>query len=122
MQNSGLKGRATMSLIRHVGKIMNSLPPAIEEVLEKVKFNSDAPPLRHLTEDEGEFDEHEDEEGLGEDQPQGHPASGTPPGTPPPLDPAEQSVPMPFSLMQRACMGTPLVDQQIPPNLPRTGW
>ena len=43
---SDLTSRAAMSLIRHVGKIMNFLPDAITETLGRVTFNSDAPPLR----------------------------------------------------------------------------
>ena len=44
IQNSKLNGWAAMSLIRHVGKIMD----------DQVQFNSEAPPLRHSIEDETE--------------------------------------------------------------------
>ena len=82
IQRTELNKRAAMSLIRHVGKIMSSLPDAIRQTLNTVTFNPEAPPMRFLPEDEAEYEEDEDQE-AGETQPQGLPSSGTPPGTPP---------------------------------------
>ena len=49
--------------------------------------------MRILPEDEAEFEEDEDEEAVDQTQPQGLPASGTPPGTPPVWNPRESSAP-----------------------------
>ena len=78
--------RAAMSLIQRAGKVIAFLPEAIKQTLLVVRFNSEAPPMRDLPEDEAEFEE---EDVQDEGEPQGLPASGTPPGPPPPWNPRE---------------------------------
>ena len=51
---------------------MNFLPAAITETLGRVQFNSDAPPLRGLPEDEAEYEEGDMDESPDGNQPQGH--------------------------------------------------
>ena len=85
--------KAAMKLIRHAGKFITQLPEAIAQVLQVVQFTALAPPTEDLH-DSPAVDEHqaeyEENESL-EDEPQGLPASGTPPGPPPPWNPRETS-------------------------------
>ena len=48
--------RAALITIKHAGKYINCLPNAIQQVLQQVKFNSDAP-SREPPEDQAEFEE-----------------------------------------------------------------
>ena len=56
-------------------------------MLQHVQFNSEAPSIRDLPEDQAEFEE----DVPLEEEPQGVPSAGTPPGTPPPWNPREAS-------------------------------
>ena len=81
IQDTGLTRLASLQMIRHVGKIMNSLADAITEILKEVEFDPEAPPMN----DDAEYELNEEE--PDEQMPQGLPSSGTPPGPPPPLKP-----------------------------------
>ena len=120
IQRTELNSRASLSLIRHVGKIMKFLPDAITETLKRVQFNPEAPPLRNLPEDEAEYEEYDVDDGPVGDQPQGLPSAGTFPGTPLPMDPHE--LPMPISLIQRPQASTTSIQGPDPPNLPPNRW
>ena len=76
--------RAAMVQIKHAGKFITHLPDAIQQILQSVKFNSEATPMRDLPDHPAEFEE--EDVPVGEET-QGVPSSGTPPGTPPPWDP-----------------------------------
>ena len=91
IKRTGLTNRAALSMISHVGKIMSHLPAAITQTLGRVDLNPEAPPIRFQAEDEAEFEE-EPEDGRAS-QPQGLPASGTPPDPPPMRDPGEPPIP-----------------------------
>ena len=86
IQNAVPDKRAAMSLIQRAGKIIACLPDAIKQTLLVVQFNSEAPSVRDQPEDEAEFEE---EDVQVEGEPQGLPASRTPPGPPPPWNPRE---------------------------------
>ena len=79
--------KAAMTLIKHAGKFITHLPTAIQQVLQAVQFNSEAPPMRDLADHQAEYEEH----APPEEEPQGPPSSGTPPGPPPPWNPRETS-------------------------------
>ena len=116
IQDTGLTRLAAMQMIRHVGKIMNSLPDAITEILKEAEFDPEAPPMRHHHDDEAEYELNEKE--PDEPMTQGRPSSGTPPGTPPPLNPGK----MPIPTFRRTQPGTPPVRGPEPPNLPPNKW
>ena len=86
--------RAAMSLIKRVGKIMSSLPEAIKQTLQLVEFNSEAPPMRDLPEDEAEFEE-DMEQDVAEESP-GLPASGTPSRSSTSVEPERKSFHHPY--------------------------
>ena len=78
-----------MALIRHAGKFITQLPAAIEQVLQVVQFTALAPPTGS-TQDHPTMDEHQaeyEENEPPEEEHQGPPSAGTPPGTPPPWNP-----------------------------------
>ena len=49
--------RAAMVLIKQAGKFITCRPDAIQQVLQNVQFNPEAPPMRGLPEDHAEFEE-----------------------------------------------------------------
>ena len=67
-----------MVLIKHAGKFITCLPDAIQQVLQNVQFNPEAPPMRDLPEDHAEYEE----DVPVEEDVQGPPSSGTPPWNP----------------------------------------
>ena len=77
-----------MVLIKHAGKFITHLPDAIHQILQSVEFNSEAHTMRDLPDHPAEFEE---EDVQVEEEPQGVPSSGTPPGPPPPWNPKETS-------------------------------
>ena len=108
-----------MSLIKHVGKIMSSLPDAIKQTLKTVNFNPEAPSMRFLPEDEAEFEEDDEQEEV-DTQPQGLPSSGTPPGIPPAWNPRERDT---STLRQgRIQEAVQRIEGPQPPNIPATKW
>ena len=97
---------------------MNSLPDAITEILKEVEFDAEAPPMRYHHDDDDDAEYELSEEEPDEHMPPGLASSGTPPGTPPPLNPGE----MPMPTFRRAQPGTPPVRGPDPPNLPPNKW
>ena len=72
--------KAAMALIKHAGKFITHLPTAFQQVLQVVQFTALAPSTRDLEDHQAEYDEDEPPE----EEPQGPPSSGTPPGPPAP--------------------------------------
>ena len=107
--------KAAMTLIKHAGKFITHLPTAIEQVLQVVQFNSQAPPMRDLDEHQAEYEE----EAPPEDETQGPPSSGTPPGPPPPWNPRETSSTGQLGRVQEAVQRI-----EAPPivNVPTPKW
>ena len=81
--------KAAMAQIRHAGKFIIQLPTAIEQVLKVVQFTALAPPTRDVTDHQDDHQAEYEEDGPPEEESQGLPASGTPPGPPPPWNPRE---------------------------------
>ena len=113
--------KAAMSLIRHAGKFITQLPAAIEQVLQVVQFTALAPPTGEMH-DPPAMDEHQaeyEENESPEEEPQGLPASGTPPGPPPPWNPRETSSTSRTGRVQDAVQrieGPPII------NVPAPKW
>ena len=108
--------RAAMVQIKQAGKFITHLPDAIQQILQSVKFNSEAPPMRDLPDHPAEFEE--EDVPFGEET-QGVPSSGTPPGTPPPWDPKET-----FSTRRTGKVKETVQRFEAPPtsNVPAPKW
>ena len=108
-----------MVSIRHAGKFITQLPTAIEQVLQVVQFTALAPPTgdRHdhptMDDHQAEYSENESPE----EEHQGPPASGTPPGTPPLWNPRETTSTSRTGRVQEAVQrieGPPIVSVPAP--------
>ena len=108
-----------MTLIRHAGKFIAQLPTAIEQVLRVVQFTALAPTTGescgHPTMDDhqAEYEENESPE-VEQQEP---PASGTPPGTPPPWNPRKTASDGRIGRVQEAVQrieGPPIVSVPTP--------
>ena len=103
-----------MTTIKHAGKFINCLPTAIQQVLQHVQFNSDAP-SREPPEDQAEYEE----DPPLEEEPQGVPSAGTPPGTPPPWNPREVSSTSRTGRVQKAVQR---IEAPQTSNVPAPKW
>ena len=117
--------KAAMTLIKHAGKFITQLPDAIQQVLQVVQFTALAPPTRGM-DDHPAMDDHQaeyEEDGSPEEEPQGLPASGTPPGPPPPWNPRETPSTSRIGRVQEAVQ-TELQRIEGPPivNVPAPKW
>ena len=110
--------RAAMVLIKHAGKFITCLPDAIQQVLQNVQFNPEAPPMRDLPEDHAEFEE----DVPAEEDIQGPPSSGTPPGPPPPWNPRETSSTHRIGRVQEAVQRIEALQTSSVPAPKWQGW